>query len=108
MTRAQRLSHILKLTADLQQHRDCARSHSNQPLALIKKHPVITMTTSALILGMFTRLVLAAPLSATVKLLGIPVVRSLFPVMVNYLMKDSASMRAFIDCQYRAFRDLHR
>lgn len=108
MTRAERQRHILKLSADLALYRDFARARSRRPLALIKKYPLLTLTTSALVSGMMARLLLAAPLSASVKLLGIPAIRALFPVMMNYLVKDSASMRAFIYCQYRAFRDFHR
>jgi uncharacterized membrane protein len=108
MTRTQRQRHILKLTADLELCRDLTRAKSRQPLALVKKYPLLALTTSALVTGMMARLLLAAPLSASVKLLGVPAIRALFPMMMNYLVKDSASMRAFIYCQYRAFRDFHR
>lgn len=108
MTRTERQRHILKLSTELEQCRDFARAKSRQPLALIKKYPALALTTSALVCGIIARYVVVAPLSASVKLLGIPAIRALFPVMMNYLLKDSASMRAFIYCQYRAFRDLHR
>jgi hypothetical protein len=99
---------ILKLTAELEQKRHIARANSDQPLALIRKYPAITMVSSALTLGILTRIVLAAPLSSVSMLLGIPLVRVLFLPLASTLLADSASMRAFIDCQYRAFRDLHR
>lgn len=108
MKRSQRCMQILKLTAELEQQRHIARLKSPQPVALIRKYPTITMISSALILGIFTRILLAAPLSASIKLLGIPLVRTLFLPLMSNLLADSASMRAFIDCQYRAFRDFHR
>jgi len=108
MTRTEQQRHILKLTTDLEQYRDNARAKSRQPLALFKKYPAIVLTASVLVSGILVRYVLVAPLSVAIRLLGIPAVRALFPVVMNYLLKDSASMRAFIYCQYRALRDLHR
>jgi hypothetical protein len=108
MKRAERCMQILKLTAELEQKRHIARSHSDQPLTLIRQYPGLTMVSSALTLGILTRILLAAPFSSATKLLGIPLVRVLFLPLASTLLEDSASMRAFIDCQYRAFRDLHR
>jgi hypothetical protein len=66
------------------------------------------MVSSALILGILTRILMALPFSFVTKLLGIPLTRVLFLPLASTLLVDSASMRAFIDCQYRAFRDFHR
>lgn len=108
MKRAERCVQILKLTAELEHKRHIACSNSDQPLALIRKYPTITMVGCGLTLGILTRVLLASPLSSATKLLGIPLVRALFLSLASTLLVDSASMRAFIDCQYRAFRDLHR
>lgn len=108
MKRAQRCMQILKLTAELEQKRHIARASSDQPLALIRKYPAFTMVSSALIVGILTRILMALPFSFVTKLLGIPLTRVLFLPLASTLLVDSASMRAFIDCQYRAFRDFHR
>lgn len=108
MKRAERCFQILKLTAELEQKRRIAFLNNDQPLALIRKYPAITMVCSALTPGVLTRILLAAPLSSATKLLGIPLLRILFLPLTSTLLEDSANMRAFIDCQYRAFRDLHR
>ncbi len=108
MKRAQRCMQILELTAELEQKRLIARANSDQPLTLIRKYPAITMVSSALTLGFLTRILMALPLSFVTKALSFPLVRVLFLPLASTLLADSASMRAFIDCQYRAFRDFHR
>lgn len=75
MKRADRRMQIQQLTFDVEKQRQIARTHSRQPLALIKKHPVVTLVISVMALGAATRIAVATPVSTAIKILGLPLLR---------------------------------
>jgi hypothetical protein len=75
MKRAERRMQVRQLTIDVETQRQIARSHSRQPLALIKKHPVASLVISVVALGAVTRIAVATPVSTAIKILGLPLLR---------------------------------
>ncbi|TFH73440.1 hypothetical protein E3V39_09500 [Gammaproteobacteria bacterium LSUCC0112] len=75
MKRADRRMQIQRLTMDVEKQRQIARTLSRQPLALIKKHPVVTLLISVVALGAATRIAVATPVSTAIKILGLPLLR---------------------------------
>lgn len=75
MKRAERRMQVRQLTIDVENQRQIARSHSRQPLALIKKHPVASLVISVVALGAVTRIAVATPVSTAIKILGLPLLR---------------------------------
>ncbi|MDO9477410.1 MAG: hypothetical protein Q7L07_11925 [Pseudohongiella sp.] len=75
MRRAERQTQILQLRNELEGQRHSAQELSRQPLALINRHPAITITLSALALGVVTRVALSKSLPTVIKIVGVPLLR---------------------------------
>lgn len=75
MKRANRLVQIQKLERELESSRVDAITAGRQPIALIMRYPVLSMSISAVVLGLLARGAIARPLPAVVKVLTIPLFR---------------------------------
>ncbi len=75
MRRADRQTQILQLRNVLEVQRHSAQEFSRQPLALINRHPAITITLSALALGVVTKVALSKSLPTVIKIVGVPLLR---------------------------------
>ena len=77
MKRANRQIQISALERELVRCHELATKASRRPVALMRRHPLLSMLGAVLTVGLLTRGTMATRLPTALKLLGVPVVRKL-------------------------------
>lgn len=75
MKRANRVLQIEMRKRDITGRLQAAIDSGKRPLAFVRKYPAISMAVTALAVGIITRVAVAAPLPAPVKVMAIPLIK---------------------------------